>query len=58
MRNKIDNKKACAKQIIRFFTVPYKEKSAKSLRNALAESSKSACEKIVYNKFQMYSLQM
>ena len=43
---------------IRFFTIPYKGKSAKSLRNALAKSLRNACEKIVYDKFQVYSLQM
>ena len=46
------------KQIIRFFTIPYKEKSAKILRNALAKFLRNTCEKIVYNKFQVYSLQM
>ena len=38
--------------IIRFFTIPYKGKSVKSLRKALAKSFKNVCEKIVYNKFQ------
>ena len=28
------------------------------LRNALAKSLTSACEKIVFNKFKVYSLQM
>ena len=50
--------KASAKKIIRFFTIPYKGKSTKSLRNALAKSLRNACEKIVYNKFQVYNLQM
>ena len=37
----------------RFFTIPYKEKSAKPLRNAWAKSLRNACEKIVYNKFHV-----
>ena len=40
------------------FTIPYKEKSAKYLRNALSKSLRKAYEKIVYDKFQVYSLQM
>ena len=33
MRNIIDNKKFVQSKIIRFSTIPYKGKSAKSLRN-------------------------
>ena len=44
--------------MIRFSTIPYKGKSAKSLGNVLAKSLRNACEKIVYNKFQVFSLQM
>ena len=40
------------------FTIPYKEKSAKYLRNALSKSLRKVDEKIVYDKFQVYSLQM
>ena len=58
MRNKIGNKKACAKQILRFFTIPYKGKSVKSLKSTLPKYSRNACEQIFYNKFQLYSLQM
>ena len=50
--------KASAKQIMRFFAILYKGKSAKSSGNALAKSLRNACEKIVYNKFQVYSLQI
>ena len=40
------------------FTIPDKEKSAKYLKNALSKSLRKACEKIVYDKFQVYRLQM
>ena len=40
------------------FTIPYKEKSAKYLRNVLSKHFRKAYEKIVYDKFQVYSLQM
>ena len=45
-------------EIITFFTIPYKGKSAKPLPNALPKSLRRTCEKIVYNKFQVYTLQM
>ena len=45
---------ASAKQIIRLFTIPYKGKSQVHLEKSL----RNACEKIVLNKFQVYSLQM
>ena len=38
--------------------IPYKGKSAKPLRNAFGNSIRNSCQKIVYNKFQVYSLQM
>ena len=40
------------------FTIPYKEKSAKYLRNALSKPLRKAYEKVVYDKFQVYSLQI
>ena len=45
-------------EIFRFFTIPYKTTSGKSLKNPLPCSLGNACEKSVYNKFQVYSLQM
>ena len=39
------------------FTTPYKKKSAKYLRNALSKPLRNAYEKMVYDKFQVYSLQ-
>ena len=41
--------KASAKQIIRFFTIPYKGKSQVILAKFLI----NACEKVVFNKFQV-----
>ena len=32
------------------FSIPYKRKSAKSLRNALAKPLRNTCENVVYNK--------
>ena len=41
-----------------FFIIPYKGKSPKSFRNALAKSFRNSCEKVAYDKFQVYSLQV
>ena len=48
------HRKVSANKIIRFFTVRYKFTSQAVLKNPL----RNACEKIVFNRFQVYSLQI
>ena len=51
-------KKLLRSRLLDFLLFDIKGNQQKSLGNALAKFLRNACEKIVYKKFQVYSLQM